>query len=111
MAERIEVSGLLIDQKLYNFINEEALPGTDISVSQFWEGFGRLIRDLSGKNQALLEKRDQLQASIDEWEKAHRGKPRDSQAYQNFLSEIGYLEKKDLTFQLIRKMLMLKSQV
>ncbi|MCW1276694.1 malate synthase G, partial [Acinetobacter baumannii] len=44
--------------------------------------------DLSPKNKALLAKRDELQAKIDEW---HRNNKFELGAYKAFLTEIGYL--------------------
>src|SRR5208282_6078811 len=50
-----------------------------------------LVRDLAPRNRALLEKRDEMQAAIDAWHRAQRGRPIDQAAYQEFLREIGYL--------------------
>ena len=46
---------------------------------------------LAPRNAALLAKRDDLQARIDAWHKAHAGQPHDAAAYEAFLREIGYL--------------------
>src|SRR5687767_179998 len=67
----IERHGLRVDGRLDDFIMGEALPDTGINPEAFWRGFSGLIRDLAPKNRALLEKRDQLQARIDAWWKAH----------------------------------------
>jgi malate synthase len=42
-------------------------------------------------NRQLLEKRERMQAQIDEWHHRHHGKPFDLDAYKAFLTEIGYL--------------------
>ena len=42
-------------------------------------------------NKALLEKREKLQAQIDDWHKARQGQPHDMAEYKAFLHEIGYL--------------------
>ncbi|WP_271644364.1 malate synthase G, partial [Acinetobacter baumannii] len=47
-----------------------------------------VVVDLSPKNKALLAKRDELQAKIDEW---HRNNKFELGAYKAFLTEIGYL--------------------
>jgi malate synthase len=57
----------------------------------FWQGFADLLADLAPLNRELLAKRDAIQAQIDEWCRAQRGKPLDMSSYKAFLGEIGYL--------------------
>ena len=90
-ATRVEISGLKVAKELYDFIESEALPGTDVASAQFWDGLGALINELGPKNRALLERREELQGQIDEWHKTRRGRPMDFQEYKKFLAEIGYL--------------------
>ena len=91
MTDRVKAGGLSIAANLYEFINEEALPGTGIAPDRFWNALAAIIDDLTPKNRALLEKRDALQAKIDAWYHEHRGKPSDLTAYKQFLRDIGYL--------------------
>ncbi|RIA56420.1 malate synthase G [Dichotomicrobium thermohalophilum] len=91
MTDRVTHSGLQIATELYAFINEEALPGTGIEPDAFWSGFAGIVSELSAENRALLAKREALQAKIDDWHKARRGKPFDMAEYESFLREIGYL--------------------
>ncbi|MGB0499009.1 MAG: malate synthase G [Rubricella sp.] len=91
MAERIVRDGLQIDAELFDFIEAKALPGTSVSPDAFWSGLSALVHDLGPKNRALLEKRAEIQARIDEWHKARRGQPHDANAYRAFLEEIGYI--------------------
>jgi malate synthase len=86
-----EAGGLRIAKPLYEFINAEAIPGTDVTAEAFWTGFGALVSELAPHNRALLAKRDALQGQIDEWHRSHRGQPIDRDAYVGFLREIGYL--------------------
>ncbi|SED09870.1 malate synthase G [Rhodococcus koreensis] len=90
MTERVEVGGLQVAKVLYDFVNEEALPGTGIDVDGFWSGAVKVIEDLAPKNRALLATRDELQAQIDRWHRDHTGTP-DPAEYQQFLTSIGYL--------------------
>ncbi|TBV08718.1 malate synthase G [Stutzerimonas kirkiae] len=91
MTERVEVGGLQVAKVLYDFVNNEAIPGTGVDVSAFWAGAAQLIHDLAPKNRALLAKRDDLQARIDAWHQARAGQTHDAAAYKSFLQEIGYL--------------------
>jgi len=84
---------------LYDFVTMEVLPGTRVSAAAFWSGLSDLIRDLLPANQALLGKRDELQARIDEWHRKHPGTSFDANAYRRFLGEIGYLTAEGDAFQ------------
>ncbi|MCZ6592699.1 MAG: malate synthase G [Alphaproteobacteria bacterium] len=91
MTDRIEAGTLQVDKELYDFINDEALPGTGVSSDAFWSGFDALIRDLAPRNRELLATRDDLQAKIDGWHREHRDQALDLPAYKAFLQKIGYL--------------------
>ena len=99
MTDRIKAGELQVDKQLYDFINDEALPGTGISQQTFWSEFDRLIHGLSGKNKALLDKREDLQRRIDDWYQENRDQPIDLEEYKTVLQEIGYLvpEREDFT--------------
>ncbi|MFD2152741.1 malate synthase G [Rhodococcus jostii] len=91
MTERVQVGGLQVAKVLYDFVNEEALPGTGVDVDGFWSGAVKVIEDLAPKNRALLATRDDLQAKIDAWHRDRAGAPVDPAEYRAFLTEIGYL--------------------
>ena len=91
MTERVQVGGLQVAKVLYDFVNNEAIPGTGVSAESFWVGAASVIHDLAPKNRALLAKRDALQAQIDAWHQARAGQAHDAAAYKAFLQEIGYL--------------------
>ena len=86
-----EKFGLKIDNKLLNFIENEALPGTSVSSEQFWRGFSELVKELNPKNKELLNKRENIQKKINEWHIQNRGKNHNKEEYYNFLKEINYL--------------------
>jgi malate synthase len=91
VTERIQVGGLQVAAELHRFIENEALPGTGIAPQQFWSALDAILHDLAPRNRALLAKRDALQAKIDGYYRAQRGKPADFAGYKSFLQEIGYL--------------------
>jgi len=91
MTSRIQIGTLQIDQTLYNFINDEALPGTGVAPEGFWAGFERIVGDFAPKNRALVAKRGELQKKIDTWHKANRSAGFDLEAYKLFLKDIGYI--------------------
>ncbi len=91
MTDRITVGGLRIAKALFDLIGQEVAPGTGVTVSQFFNELDRIIRDLAPRNRELLAQRDALQAQLDDWHRARRGTPIDTDAYRRFLSEIGYL--------------------
>ncbi|MFN3770674.1 MAG: malate synthase G [Ectopseudomonas guguanensis] len=99
MTERVQVGGLQVAKALYDFVNNEAIPGTGIAADQFWAGAAAVIKDLAPKNRALLAKRDELQAQIDAWHRARKGQAHDAAAYKAFLQEIGYLLPEPEDFQ------------
>ncbi len=98
MTQRIDANGLQVAKELFDFIETEALPDTGIDSATFWEGFSGLVRDLSPKNSALLQKRADLQEKLNAWHTANPGKP-ESGAYKAFLSEIGYLTPEGAAFE------------
>ena len=91
MTDRVTVGNLRVAQVLYDFINNEALPGTDIDPDSFWAGVDKVVTDLGPQNQDLLARRDDLQAQIDKYHRQHVIEPIDPDGYKQFLTEIGYL--------------------
>src|SRR6202171_5125179 len=92
MTDRVTVGNLGVAKVLYDFINTEALPGTDIDPDSFWAGVDKVVTDLSPQNQDLLPRRDALQAQIDKYPRQHVIEPIDPDGYKQFLTEIGYLQ-------------------
>jgi len=88
--KNIKVENTEINEVLYNFINNEVLPDTDISENDFWNSFAKAVNELAPINKELLKKRDVIQSKIDEWHKSNKEKI-DFSSYKNFLKEIGYL--------------------
>ena len=91
MNDTVKIDSVAVDPVLHDFIEREVLPDTGIESGKFWTGFATLVQRLSPRNKALLEKRDQLQTSIDAWHRRHPGAEFDATAYKAHLREIGYL--------------------
>ncbi|GAA4290282.1 malate synthase G [Mycobacterium paraffinicum] len=99
MTDRVSAGNLRVARVLYDFVNNEALPGTDIDPDSFWAGVDKVVTDLTPKNRDLLNRRDELQAQIDKWHRQRVIEPFDVEAYRQFITEIGYLlpEPEDFT--------------
>ncbi|MEZ0352650.1 malate synthase G [Mycobacterium sp. pR1184] len=92
MTDRVSAGNLRVARVLYDFVNNEALPGTDIDPDSFWAGVDKVVTDLTPQNQSLLNTRDELQAQIDKWHRQRVIEPLDAEAYRQFLTDIGYLQ-------------------
>ena len=91
MTDRVAVGNLRVARPLYDFITDEALPGTGINPDSFWSGVDKVITDLTPRNAALLARRDDLQAQIDRWHRQRVIGGFDPADYRQFLTDIGYL--------------------
>ena len=63
----INIENLSVSEILYDFVNKEAIPGTNINKQNFWYNFSKAVQELSPKNKALLKFRQKLQMDIDKW--------------------------------------------
>ncbi|MDA8858531.1 malate synthase G [Candidatus Pelagibacter sp.] len=87
-----KIHNLSVSNKLLNFINEELLKDTNISSEKFWEGFDKVVHELTPKNKELLKIREDLQKKIDNWHIANKGNEINQEEYKKFLKEIDYLK-------------------
>lgn len=99
MTEHVQVGGLQVAKVLFDFVNNEAIPGTGLTADTFWAGADKVIHDLAPKNKALLAKRDDIQARIDAWHQERASQAHDAVAYKAFLQDIGYLLPEAADFQ------------
>tara|TARA_R110000744_G_scaffold17901_2_gene48352 strand:- start:5887 stop:8058 length:2172 start_codon:yes stop_codon:yes gene_type:complete len=90
MQDYIQRGQLQVAKQLDTFIEEQALPGSEVTSSVFWAKFSDILAELTPVNQALLAKRDTLQQKIDEYCQSRSSLLPDE--YKGFLREIGYLE-------------------
>ena len=100
MPHRMEAAGLQVDDALYRFVEDEALPGSGVQSPEFWAGFSALIHGYKGQNRALLDKRAALKSQIDAWHLDHRDKPHNHARYRAFLEKIGYLVPEGEAFEI-----------
>ena len=93
----IDKNGLKISSVLFEFINNEAIPGTDIKLDDFWNKFEKVTHELAPINKNLIEKRQNIQKKIDQWHKNNKGKNFNKKDYKDFLKSISYIvsEKED----------------
>ena len=98
MTDRVPVGNLRVAQALYDFVNNEALPGTGIDPDSFWAGVEKVVTDLTPQNQDLLARRDELQAQIDKWHRQRIIGGIDAGEYKQFLTDIGYLQPEPADF-------------
>ena len=96
----VTAGGMRVARTLYEFVNDEAIPGTGVEATVFWQGYGALVCDLAPRNKALLDRRDELQHQIDAWHLGRRGKSMDIGAYTEFLRGIGYLQPEPAEFSI-----------
>jgi len=91
-----EKNGLKINTKLFDFVNNEIIPGTNIKSEEFWNNFGNIVHELAPINKKLIQKRENIQKKIDDWHKKNKGKELDKKEYLEFLKSISYIvEEKD----------------
>ena len=91
MTEYVKVGGLKVAAVLYDLVRTELSPGTGIEPEAVWATLESIVTTLGPRNDALLEKRDALQAQIDEWLSTHAAGGIDETAYRRFLEQIGYI--------------------
>lgn len=87
----VTVGDIRIHPLLHQLVAKEIAPNTGVAPAHFWEAMGRLVRDFAPRNEALLRKRDAIQALVDNYILEHAGQEWDAGAYTAFLSQIGYI--------------------
>ena len=84
----IRKNELQINSKLFDFVNNEIIPGTKIESEQFWTNFEKIVHELAPVNKKLIQKREEIQKKIDEWHKKNKGKELNKKEYLEFLKSI-----------------------
>jgi malate synthase len=88
----VPAGDLKVANTLKDFVDHEAIPGTGLDAGEFWASLSGIVALFAPRNQALLARRDELQARIDAWHHQHASRPIDAAAYAGFLEELGYLQ-------------------
>ncbi len=91
MSEYLQSNGISIDSALHGFITESVLSPLALDADRFWADFAALLERFVPVNRKLLEKREDLQAKIDDWHRARKSQPFNAMEYRTFLYDIGYL--------------------
>jgi len=69
MTIRLKRGTLQVSEILANFIEKEALPGTNISSEIFWDGLQDILDKFVPENNKLLQIRNQMKSQIDDFYK------------------------------------------
>ena len=96
-----EKNGLKISSILFDFINNEVIPGTAINSDEFWIKFAKTVHELAPLNKSLIKKREDIQKKIDTWHKQNKDKELNKKEYIEFLKSISYIaeEKEDFSIE------------
>ena len=97
----IEKNGLKISSILFDFINNEVIPETNIKSDDFWNRFAKIVEELAPLNKILIQKRESIQKEIDEWHKKNKENDLNKKEYAEFLKSISYIveEKEDFSIE------------
>jgi malate synthase len=96
----IEKNELKVSSIIFEFINNEVLPGTNIKSEDFWNKFGKIVHELAPINKNLINKREIIQNKIDQWHKTNNFKELDKKEYTEFLKSISYITKEKEDFKI-----------
>ena len=97
---KINKNGLKISSEIFEFINNKAIPGTNIDIENFWQKFSDVVHELAPVNKELIQKREIIQKKIDDWHKNHSKEEFNKNDYIKFLKSIGYLVEEKSSFNI-----------
>lgn len=102
MTQYKKIESLQVEETLFDLINNQILANhpKKLDSDEFWKNFSNLVKKFTPKNQALLAKRDELQAKLDTWHQANPGPIDDMANYKAFLKEISYLVEEPADFKI-----------
>ena len=91
MTNRIKRGNLNVAEILINFIENEALPGTNISADRFWDKLEKILDKFVPENNRLLQVRAEIKSQINDFYKENSGRDVPHDEYINFLKKINYI--------------------
>ena len=91
MTNRIKRGNLNVAEILINFIENEALPGTNISADRFWDKLEKILDKFVPENNRLLQVRAEIKSQINDFYKENSGRDIPHDEYINFLKKINYI--------------------
>ena len=65
MTKRLNRSNLQVSESLVNFIENDALPNTNVSAERFWNKLELILDHFAPLNKKLLETRSEIKKQID----------------------------------------------
>lgn len=92
MSDHLRVGNLQVAKPLFRFVEDEALPGTGVTSTEFWRGVERSSQEIGPRIRAALSVRDDLQLSIDAHLRSRAGVVWESGEQEEFLQGIGYID-------------------
>jgi malate synthase len=87
----VALQNIKVAEPLLRFVEDRVLPGLDLGIDEFKKIVDDILSTHIPRNVELLQKRDALQARIDDWHANNRYDPENLQDYMAFLKDIGYL--------------------
>ena len=97
----INKNELKISSSLFEFINNEAIPGTKIESEDFWTKFSKFVHELAPLHKDLIKKREIIQQKIDQWHKSNQGKEINKKVQTLLIKTTYFLELPYLPFLLV----------
>ncbi len=91
MTRRLNRSNLQVSETLADFIENDALPNTNVSADRFWKKFELILNHFTPINKKLLETRSEMKKKIDSFYLENFGKKITQDQYVNFLKKINYI--------------------
>ena len=57
----VDKNGLKVNSILFEFINNDVIPGTNVKSDEFWKKFSKAVHELAPINKNLIERRERIQ--------------------------------------------------